>query len=363
MNPADNAMEGHATSAPVRPVSPPNAREKEKERVREKQRKRRSEEKEKVRGPSYGRDSYDRKQNILTDYDPRPIFTPTDIKPMPGMPGIGVAYVPVPISIPLAPSAGVPPPPPPPPPPVRPTAPPTKEKEGDEERGKRKEKEKEKEKEQEDEDDGETWQPFVPKFLDHNAPAAIYHQRQRSMHLSEREEERRRSMVEPQPGVRANTDSAVDINASIDPLGHQTDDDEDMLSTDDSEPEPPRPWIAPTFTTSSITPQFKSSPLGDAIEESVRRNPVPKMYQKVERFGEGMGASRFVAGAEKRVGVRYSGGFSGLPARYEYEDEADEADEVDERRYIATTTTATQTDTDTVRGAPGLLPRRNGQRF
>ena len=359
MNPADNAMEGHATSAPVRPVSPPNAREKEKERVREKQRKRRSEEKEKVRGPSYGRDSYDRKQNILTDYDPRPIFTPTDINPMPGMPGIGVAYVPVPIPIPLAPSAGVPPPPPPPPPPVRPTAPPTKEKEGDEERGKRKEKEKE----QEDEDDGETWQPFVPKFLDHNAPAAIYHQRQRSMHLSEREEERRRSMVEPQPGVRANTDSAVDINASIDPLGHQTDDDEDMLSTDDSEPEPPRPWIAPTFTTSSITPQFKSSPLGDAIEESVRRNPVPKMYQKVERFGEGMGASRFVAGAEKRVGVRYSGGFSGLPARYEYEDEADEADEVDERRYIATTTTATQTDTDTVRGAPGLLPRRNGQRF
>ena len=358
-------MDSRATSAPALPVLPPNARDKEKERAKEKQRKRRSEEKEKDRGPSYGRDNYDRMQNMLTDYDPRPIFTPTDIKPMPGVPGMGVAYVPVPIPIPIAPSAGAPPPPPPPPPPaVPPTATRTKEKEGEKERAKRKEKEKEKKKENpKEEGDDEEWQPFMPKFLDHRAPAAVYHQRQRSMHLSEREEERRRSMVEPPPGVRANTDSAVDINASLDPLGHHTDD-EDILSTDGSEPEPPRPWTAPTFTTSSITPQFKSSLLGDAIEESVRRNPVPKMYQKVERFGEGMGASRFVAGAEKDVtGAtgRYSGGFSGLPARYEYEDEADEGDE---RRYIGTTTTATQTDTETIKGVPGFsLPKRKGQRF
>ena len=300
-------MENRATSAPTLPVPPPNAREKDKDKAKEKQRKRRSEEKEKDRRPSYGRDNYDRMQNMLTDYDPRPIFTPTDIKPMPGMPGMGVAYVPVPIPIPLAPSAGAPPPPPPPPPPpVPPTAARTKEKEGKKERAKGKElsqgiAKKEKENPKEEGDDEEPWQPFMPKFLDQRAPAAIYHQRQRSMHLSEREEERRRSMVEPQPGVRANTDSTVDINASLDPLGHHTDDEDiDFLSTDDSEPEPPRPWTAPTFTTSSITPQFKSSLLGDAIEESVRRNPVPKMYQKVERFGEGMGASRFVAGAAER---------------------------------------------------------------
>ena len=364
VNPADHAMEDRATSAPVVPVSPPNAKGKEKERTREKERKRRSEEKEKDRRPNYGKDSYDRMQNMLTDYDPRPIFSPTNIKPMPGVPGMGVAYVPVPIPIPLAPSAGVPPPspPPPPPPPGPPNAPLMKEKEGGKERAKRREKEKEKPKE--DDDDEEDWEPFMPKFLNQNAPAAVYHQRQRSMHLSELEDARRR-MMELQPGVRANTDSAVGVNDSIDPLGHQTDD-EDLISTDDSEPEPPRPWVAPTFTTSSITPQFKTSPLGDAIEESVRRNPVPKVYQKVERFGEGMGASRFMAGAESHatgVGGRYAGGFSGLPARYEYEDE-DEADETDERRYIGTTTTATQTDAETIRGAPSFpLPRRNGQPF
>jgi len=82
----------------------------------------------------------------------------------------------------------------------------------------------------------------MPKFLDHKAPAAIYHQRQRSMHLSEREEERRRTMVGPQHGVRANTDSAMNVNASTDPLGHQTDE-EYIINADDSEPEPPRPWI------------------------------------------------------------------------------------------------------------------------
>jgi len=129
------------------------------------------------------KDNYDRKQNTLTDYDPRPIFTPTDIKPMPGVPGMGVAYVPVPIPIPLAPSAGAPPPPPPPPPPVAPTAASTKKKEG--ETGRAKGKEKEKEKPKDDSDDEENWYPFMPKFLDHGAPAAIYHQRQRSMHLSE----------------------------------------------------------------------------------------------------------------------------------------------------------------------------------
>jgi len=82
----------------------------------------------------------------------------------------------------------------------------------------------------------------MPKFLDHKAPAAIYHQLQRSMHLSEREEQRR-TMVEPQHGVRADTDSAVDVNASTDPLGHQIDE-EYIINADDSEPEPPRPWIA-----------------------------------------------------------------------------------------------------------------------
>jgi len=80
----------------------------------------------------------------------------------------------------------------------------------------------------------------MPKFLDHKAPSAIYYQRQRSIHLPEREEERRRTVVEPQRGVRANTDSTVDVNASTDPLGHQTDE-EDIISADDSEPEPPCP--------------------------------------------------------------------------------------------------------------------------
>ena len=355
MNPLDYAMEDHASSAPALP----NAKGKEKERTKEREKKRRSEEKDKDRRPSYGRDNYDRKQNTLTDYDPRPIFTPTDIKPMPGVPGMGVAYVPVPIPIPLAPSAGAPPPPPPPPPPVASTAASTRKKEG--ETGRAKGKEKEKEKPKDDSDDEENWYPFMPKFLDHGAPAAIYHQRQRSMHLSELEEERRRSMVEPEPGVRANTDSAVDVNASLDPLGPHTDD-EDIISTDDDEPEPPRPGVAPTFTTASITPQFKSSILGNAVEESVWRNPVPKMYQKVERFGEGMGASRFVAGAEKDVtGDRYTSGYSGLPAQYGF---GDEGDSTEERRYIGTTTTATQTDTETIRGAPSFpMPKRNGQRF
>ena len=351
VDPADLAMEDRTTSAP-REKEKEKTREKEREKTRGKERKRRPEERE-DRHPR--RDSYDRKQNTLTDYDPRPIFSPMDIKPMAGMAGMGVAYVPVPIPIPIAPSA---PPPPPPPPPVPPTAAPTKEKEREKEGAKGKEKEKERPKE--DEDDEQIWQPFMPKFLDHKAPAAIYHQRQRSMHLSE---ERRRTMVEPQHGVRANTDSAVDFSASIDPLGHQTDE-EDIISADDSEPEPPRPWTAPTFTTSSITPLFKPSPLGDAIEESVRRNPVPKMYQKVERFGEGMGASRFMAGVERYetgVGDRHAGGYSGLPVRYGSEDEADLPDE---RRYIETTTTATQTDTETIRGAPSFpLSKRNGQRF
>jgi len=50
--------------------------------------------------------------------------------------------------------------------------------------------------------------------------------------------------MEPQRGVRANTDRAVDVNASTDPLGHQTGE-EDIISADDSEPEPLRPWIDP----------------------------------------------------------------------------------------------------------------------
>ena len=357
VNPGDFAMGGHATSTPV----PPNAKEKERQKEKEKDRKRKSEEKEKDRRPSYGLDNYDRKQNALTDYDPQPIFSPADIKPMPGVPGMGVAYVPVPIPIPLAASAGVPPPPPLPA--VPRTAAPAKEREKAKLKGKEKEKEKAKEKPKEESDDEESWHPFMPKFLNQHAPAAVYHQRQRSMHLSEIEEERRRSMVEPEPGVRANTDSALDVNASIDPLGHQTDDDDiDIISTDDDEPEPPRPWTAPTFTTSSITPQFRPSFLGDAIEESVLRNPVPKMYQKVERFGEGMGTSRFMAGVERDVtGGRYGGGYSGLPAQYGFEDEGDLTDE---RRYIETTSTATQTDADTIRGAPSFpLPKRNGQPF
>jgi len=82
----------------------------------------------------------------------------------------------------------------------------------------------------------------MPKFLDHKAPSAIYYQRPRSMQLSEREEQQQRAMVEPQRGVRANTDSAVDVNASTDALGHQTGE-EDIISADDSEPEPPHPWI------------------------------------------------------------------------------------------------------------------------
>lgn len=359
-------MEAHATPAHAAPVPPPNAREKEKERTKEKERKRRSEEKEKDRQPKHGRDSYERKQNKLTDYDPRPIFSPTDIKPMPGVPGMGVAYVPVPIPVPLAPSAAVPPSPPPPPI-FPPTAVPKEEGARGEGRAKGKEKERERENPEEDSGDEETWHPFMPKFLDHNAPAAVYHHRQRSMHLSELEDERRRTMVEPEPGVRANTESAMNEDASTDPLVHYPDD-EGIISTDDDEPEPPRPWVAPTFTTSSITPQFKSSPLGDAIEESVRRNPVPKLYQKVERFGEGMGASRYMAGAERDVtgatgvtGGRYAGGYSGLPARYEDEDEGDLAEE---RRYIGTTTTATQTDAETVKGAPGFpMSKRSGQWF
>ena len=353
--------------------APRNVKDKDKERTKDKDRKRESQEKEKDRRPSYGLDNYDRKQNVLTDYDPRPIFSPTDIKPMPGVPGMGIAYVPVPVPLPFA-ASGVPPPPPPPPPPlpVPQTAAPTKEKEKEQEKEKEKEKAKAKEKgkgkaketPKEESDDEENWHPFMPKFLNYNAPAAVYHQRQRSMHLSELEDERRRSMVEPEPGVRANTDSAVDINANIDPLGHQADD-EDIdidISTDDDEPEPPRPWVAPSFTTSSITPQFKSSLLGDAIEESVRRNPVPKMYQKVERFGEGMGTSRFMAGVERDVtGGMHAGRYSGLPAPYGSEDEGDLAGD---RRYIGTTTTATQTDAETVRGAPSFpVPKRNGQRF
>lgn len=366
VNPADLAMEDRAHAPTAR-----NVKEREKERTKEKDRKRESYEKEKDRRPSYGLDNHDRKQNALTDYDPRPIFSPTDIKPMPGVPGMGIAYVPVPVPLPFA-ASGVPPPPPPPPPPlsVPQTAAPTKEREKEQEKEKAKAKAKEKgkgkakETPKEESDDEDNWHPFMPKFLNQNAPAAVYHQRQRSMHLSELEDERRRSMVEPEPGVRANTDSAVDINANIDPLGHQVDD-EDIdidISTDDDEPEPPRPWVAPSFTTSSITPQFKSSLLGDAIEESVRRNPVPKMYQKVERFGEGMGTSRFMAGVERDVtGGMHASRYSGLPAPYGSEDEGDLAED---RRYIGTTTTATQTDAETVRGAPSFpMPKRNGQRF
>jgi len=171
VNPADYAMEDRTTSA---------HREKEKEKTREKERKRRPEKREKDRRPR--KDSYDRKQNALTDYDPRPIFSPVDIKPMPSVPGMGVAYVPIPIPFRLfrcatatATATTVPP-----------TAAPTKGREGEKEGAKGKEKEKERPKE--DEDNEQNWQLFMPKFLDHKAPSGIYSQRQRSMHLSEREE-------------------------------------------------------------------------------------------------------------------------------------------------------------------------------